>query len=111
MPYASIEPQLTSVPAGGDTVCRIYEIHVERTHIILQTVAALDAFFLLMVLNPEVQKKAQEELDFVLGGDRLPTYNDMDDLPYITALCKEVVRYHPVAPIGKRRHYCLSISR
>ncbi|KAF8917611.1 cytochrome P450 [Mucidula mucida] len=81
--YASIESQLTSVLAGGDT-----------------TVAALDAFFLLMVLNPEVQKKAQEELDFVLGGDRLPTYNDMDDLPYITALCKEVVRYHPVAPIG-----------
>ncbi|KAF9020326.1 cytochrome P450 [Hymenopellis radicata] len=69
--------------AGGDT-----------------TVAALDAFFLLMVLNPEVQKKAQEELDLVLGGDRLPTYNDMDDLPYITALCKEVVRFHPVAPIG-----------
>lgn len=54
-----------------------------------------------MLLNPEVQKKAQEELDAVTGGDRLPTYSDMEDLPYVHALCKELVRYHPVAPIGE----------
>ncbi|KAK0200101.1 cytochrome P450 [Desarmillaria ectypa] len=64
------------------------------------TVAVLDTFFLLMMLNPEVQKKAQAELDSVLGGDRLPSFDDQEDLPYINALCKELVRFHPVAPIG-----------
>ncbi len=53
-----------------------------------------------MMLNPEVQKKAQAELDSVLGGDRLPSFDDQEDLPYINALCKELVRFHPVAPIG-----------
>ncbi|KAK0470764.1 cytochrome P450 [Armillaria novae-zelandiae] len=64
------------------------------------TVAVLDTFFLLMMLYPEVQKKAQAELDSVLGGDRLPSFDDQEDLPYINALCKELVRFHPVAPIG-----------
>ncbi|KIY64631.1 cytochrome P450 [Cylindrobasidium torrendii FP15055 ss-10] len=69
--------------AGGDT-----------------TVAALDAFFLLMMLNPDVQKKAQAEIDSVTRGERLPTFSDMEDLPYVHALTKELVRFHPVAPIG-----------
>ncbi len=61
-----------------------------------------------MMLNPEVQKKAQAELDSVLGGDRLPSFDDQEDLPYINALCKELVRFHPVAPIGMQ---FLSASR
>ncbi|SJK99774.1 related to cytochrome P450 CYP2 subfamily [Armillaria ostoyae] len=64
------------------------------------TVAVLDTFFLLMMLYPDVQKKAQSELDSVLGGDRLPTFDDRDDLPYVNALCKELVRFYPVAPIA-----------
>lgn len=32
--------------------------------------------FLYLLLNPEVQKKAQEEIDRVVGRDRLPTLND-----------------------------------
>ncbi len=53
-----------------------------------------------MMLYPDVQRKAQAELDSVLGGERLPTFDDQEDLPYINALCKELVRFHPVAPIG-----------
>ncbi|KAK0222302.1 cytochrome P450 [Armillaria fumosa] len=64
------------------------------------TVAVLDTFFVLMMLYPDVQRKAQAELDSVLGGERLPTFDDQEDLPYINALCKELVRFHPVAPIG-----------
>lgn len=46
-----------------------------------------------MILFPDVQHKAQEELDRVIGSDRLPTLDDLASLPYIDALCKETVRY------------------
>ena len=45
-----------------------------------------------MVLNPEVHRKAQDELDRVVGSDRLPEYEDQPHLPYITALQREVIR-------------------
>ena len=53
-----------------------------------------------MVLFPEVQRKAQKELDEVVGSCRLPEYEDRENLPYINALCKEVLRWHPVLPLG-----------
>ena len=53
-----------------------------------------------MVLNPEVQKRAQEELDTVIGHGRLPTMDDRSRLPYMEALLLEVLRYHPIGPMG-----------
>jgi len=44
-----------------------------------------------MLISPETQKKAQEELDSVLMG-RLPDFDDEDKLPYISAIVKEVLR-------------------
>lgn len=46
-----------------------------------------------MVLNPEVQAKAQAEIDRVLENERLPEFSDQDSLPYVTAVMKEVLRY------------------
>ena len=46
-----------------------------------------------MALNPEVLKKAQDEIDEVIGYDRLPTLQDRDVLPYVHALCKETSRW------------------
>jgi hypothetical protein len=43
-----------------------------------------------MALHPEIQAKAQAELDAVVGNHRLPGYDDREHLPYIDALCKEV---------------------
>ena len=51
-----------------------------------------------MALNPDVQRKAQKELDAVLGGSRLPEFDDRSQLPYVAALCKELLRWHPVTP-------------
>lgn len=53
-----------------------------------------------MTVFPEVQKKAQEEIDRVVGRDRLPNSSDRPNLPYIDATVKEVLRWHPVAPMG-----------
>jgi len=47
-----------------------------------------------------VQRRAQAELDLVVGRDRLPTFDDRPHLPYIEALCKELMRWMMVAPIG-----------
>lgn len=53
-----------------------------------------------MTLYPEVQRKAQAEIDRVIGNSRLPDYADQDELPYVDAVLKEVLRWHPVAPLG-----------
>jgi len=45
-----------------------------------------------MVKHPEVFKKAQEEIDKVIGNDRLVDYDDKDSLPYFAAVLKEVLR-------------------
>jgi cytochrome P450 len=57
-------------------------------------------FFLAMLMNPEAQAKAQEEIDRVIGTDRLPTFDDEPKLPYVSALSKEVFRWQQVAPFG-----------
>ena len=53
-----------------------------------------------MLLYPEIQKKAQDEIDSVIGRDRLPTFEDRPRLPFIDAVCKEVMRWRPVTPTG-----------
>ena len=57
-------------------------------------------FFLAMVLHPDAQRRAQMEIDSVVGTARLPDFGDETTLPYVSALVKEVMRWHPVAPIG-----------
>ncbi|KAI4651751.1 hypothetical protein J4E93_001947 [Alternaria ventricosa] len=64
------------------------------------TVSSLMTFFLAMAVFPEVQKKVQEELDRVIGGDRLPITSDKASLPYIEAVVKETHRWHPVGPMS-----------
>ena len=52
-----------------------------------------------MVLHPEVQKRAQEEIERI-SPDRLPSFEDYDSLPYIRSILKEVARWAPVVPLG-----------
>jgi len=53
-----------------------------------------------MVRNSKVLKKAQDELDRVVGKDRLPDFSDRNNLPYIDAIVKEVIRWNPPLPIS-----------
>ncbi|KAI1792771.1 cytochrome P450 [Ganoderma leucocontextum] len=55
----------------------------------------LSSFFLALVRNPEVLKKAHEEIDRVVGRDRLPTLDDRPNLPYVEAIIAEVARIRP----------------
>ncbi|KAF8498385.1 cytochrome P450 [Hysterangium stoloniferum] len=64
------------------------------------TTVALQWFIIAMIKYPEVQKKAQAELDSVLGIERLPTFEDRPSLPYINAICLEIQRWHPILPLG-----------
>ncbi len=61
----------------------------------------MHSLFLALVLFPQVQRRAQAELDAVIGRDRLPTFDDRPRLPYIEALCKELVRWIMVTPSGR----------
>lgn len=60
--------------------------------------SSASTFFLAMTLFPAVQKTAQEEIDRVIGRDRVP--NLKDSLPYIAATQKEIYRWRPVGPLG-----------
>ncbi|KAH9849795.1 cytochrome P450 [Lenzites betulinus] len=62
--------------------------------------STLQTFFLAMALYPEVQRKAQAELDAVIGTDRLPEFADQDSLPYIHAVVQECLRWQNVFPLG-----------
>ncbi|KAF8308942.1 cytochrome P450, partial [Clavulina sp. PMI_390] len=57
-------------------------------------------FIYCMIQFPEVQRKAQEEIDRVVGGDRLPSFDDYKELPYLEAVIKELLRWRPTAPIS-----------
>ncbi|KAI0698606.1 CyP450 monooxygenase [Cytidiella melzeri] len=71
-----------------------YSAGADTTYSLIQT------FFCGVAMNPEVQRKAKEELDAVVGSERLPTYEDHDSLPYIQAILRECMRWIPVAPLG-----------
>ena len=54
-----------------------------------------------MALYPEVQKKAQAEIEAVVGPNRLPDFHDRPSLPYINAVVKESSRWNLVIPLGR----------
>ncbi|KAI0737944.1 cytochrome P450 [Daedaleopsis nitida] len=85
-----------------------YDLSDKETAWMLATIAAafetvsgtMQWFMLAMVLYPEAQQKAQEELDAVVGRGRLPSFDDLENLVYIRAMVKETLRWHPVGPLG-----------
>jgi cytochrome P450 len=58
------------------------------------------AFFLFMILHPEIQAKAQAEIDEMIGSDRPSYLSDHKSLPYVKATVKEVLRCGSIIPGG-----------
>jgi cytochrome P450 len=64
------------------------------------TVSAVTSYFLAMVTYPNVQRLLQEELDRVVGRERLPEFADAENLPYLEAVMRECFRWLPILPQG-----------
>jgi len=54
-----------------------------------------------MIVFPEKQRKCQEELDAVVGRSRMPTIGDKDNLPYMRAAIRELLRWRTISPVGE----------
>ncbi|KAF5329779.1 hypothetical protein D9619_009098 [Psilocybe cf. subviscida] len=67
------------------------------------TISAIQSFFLAMAMYPDVQKKAQAELDAVIGPQKLPEFVDRPSLPYVNALVMETLRWQLVLPLVPHR--------
>ncbi|KAJ7640278.1 cytochrome P450 [Mycena polygramma] len=63
------------------------------------TASYLQSFILAMVAYPDAQKKAQAEMDLIVGEDRMPTLEDLEHMPYIRALILEAHRFRPTLPL------------
>jgi cytochrome P450 len=64
------------------------------------TWATIVVCILHLILYPEVQKRAKEEIDSVTEGKRLPTFDDRDKLPYLERVIEETTRCVPLSPLG-----------
>jgi len=64
------------------------------------TSAAMISWVLAMVHYPEWQKRMQEEIDSVVGPERLPDFADIPNLPTVRAVVKETNRWRPVTAGG-----------
>lgn len=64
------------------------------------TASTLYGFILAMLIRPDIQKRGQEEVDRVVGQDRLPTMEDYDQLPFIRCCIKETLRWMPTVVLG-----------
>lgn len=74
------------------------------------TSSSMISFILAMCVFPDTQKKAQEELDRVVGRDRSPDWSDEASLPYVKALVNEVLRWRTVTILGGIPHAPIQVS-
>lgn len=52
-----------------------------------------------LINHPEIMEKASQEIDFIIGGNRLVEESDISNLPYLQAIVKETLRLHPTGPM------------
>ncbi|PSS35616.1 hypothetical protein PHLCEN_2v1439 [Hermanssonia centrifuga] len=100
IPYEFVKNRMsthTNIPNYTSDLLENEELKGDKEFNIKWSAASL---YSAMTLFPDAQRKAQEEIDAVVGSDRLPGYADRESLPYVGALVQEVLRWNPVAPLG-----------
>lgn len=68
--------------------------------IVFKTLSVVASCILGLIENPAIVKRAQAELDSVIKSGHLPDFDDQDNLPYITALTMEALRWRVITPIA-----------
>jgi cytochrome P450 len=91
---AHLPPERSELDIIKDSAATLYLAGADTT------VAAVISFFLAMLIYPDVQHKAQAEIDRVVGKDRLPEMDDASQLPYVQGVVNECLRWLPVTPLG-----------
>jgi len=64
------------------------------------TVTTMLTLLVACLVHPEAQQRARDEIDSVVGRERLPSFEDRPRLPFIDAMCKEVLRWRPLVPLA-----------
>ncbi|KAG2111764.1 cytochrome P450 [Suillus cothurnatus] len=64
------------------------------------TAIGITAIIMAAACHPLAQAKVHEELDMVVGSDRVPTFNDSSSLPQLHAFLLEALRWRPIVRIG-----------
>ncbi|PHH74362.1 hypothetical protein CDD80_3123 [Ophiocordyceps camponoti-rufipedis] len=120
IPYAFVRRQMTAGSHGGSYVSHLIDVAsgpeqelspadencIKWTAATMylagveSTAGTLTSFLLAMIMFPDIQRKCQQEIDRVVGTGRLPTFEDRDNLPYVDAMLKELLRWNPIAPFG-----------
>ncbi|KAF9268871.1 cytochrome P450 [Marasmius fiardii PR-910] len=67
---------------------------------VVTTIGTIEVAILAMLHNQDAMKKCQVEIDRVVGRERMPDFNDMDQLPYLQAFTKEAMRWKPLPRTG-----------
>ena len=60
-----------------------------------------------MIHHPEVQEKAQNQIDAIVGTQRLPNFDDRSSLPYVEAVFRETLRWRTLVPLSVEPLDCL----
>lgn len=90
------KPDIMQLP--WDNVCySLGELYVAGIH---TTKMVLELCVMVSILYPDVVCKAQQELDSMVGADRLPSFDDMKRLPFINTIISELLRWRPISPIA-----------
>lgn len=66
----------------------------------IQTYTSIMLFIFAMLLHPDAQKMAQEEIDRVVGRSRLPDFSDRESLSVVECVMQETFRWQPPVPLG-----------
>ena len=66
-----------------------------------------------MTLHPEIQIRAQAEIDAVVGDtwQRMPSLSDRAKLPYVSAIVLELLRWNPAVPLGQCNFIYVACAR
>lgn len=63
------------------------------------TSTVINNWLLALLLYPKAMRDAQEEIDRVCG-EKMPSFDDIDNMPYLQAMVKETLRWRPITKFG-----------